>query len=187
MLYTSHKLLKLLLKPAEAAVLAALLLSPPAFALKSDSQQPINIESREQLADLNANKMVFLGQVHATQGTIEVHADKAELQRDSDNHLQSIRAWGKPVTYKQVMDNGKTLHSESSVLEYSPQSGDIILSGKATIWQGDSHITGERIEYNQNSHKMKASNANTSGGRVQSTFIPADFKSKDSSSKKSGK
>lgn len=185
MLSTTQTFLHTLTYPVKAALLTILLLNSPAFALQSDSQQPINIESNEQLADLNENKIVFLGKVSATQGSIELHAEKAELQRDTDNQLKSIRTWGNPVTYKQMLDNGKTLRSESSTLEYFPITGDIILSGRATVWQGDSFVSGERIEYNQNSHKMKATNANTSGGRVQSTFIPADMKSDKKSDKKS--
>ena len=57
-----------------------------------------------------------------------------------------------------------------------PQETKIVLQGRAVIWQGESKMSGERIEYNINSQKMRAYNNNSQGGRVSSTFVPADFK-----------
>ena len=146
-----------------------------AFALKSDTQQPLNVQSNEQLADLQANKLFFIGDVAATQGTIEVHCDKAELTRNDKNELKEVMTWGKPVTFRQQLDDGKILRSQSSTLQYLPLTGDIVLTGNATVWQGESHVSGEKIVYNTVSQKMKANNANNQNGRVKSTFIPQEF------------
>ncbi|MCR5536472.1 MAG: lipopolysaccharide transport periplasmic protein LptA [Succinivibrio sp.] len=148
------------------------------WALSTDKDQPIHIESKEQLADMKANKVIFSGSVKATQGSIELLAEKAELTRDASGELKSVQCYGKPVTFKQVQDNGKTIRSQSSVLEYLPLQHEVILSGKATIWQDGSHVDGERIVYNLKTEKMKASNANTQDGRVHSTFMPSDFNKK---------
>lgn len=163
---------------ALALGLAAL---PSAQALQSDSSQPLNVSSKEQLADLQANKLYFIGDVHATQGTIEVNCDKAELIRNDKNELKEVNSWGKPVTFRQELDNGKILRSQSSVLRYFPLTGDIVLTGNATVWQGDSHVSGEHIEYNLKTQKMKANNANSQGGRVMSTFIPQEMQSQNKS------
>lgn len=148
-------------------------------ALQNDSSQPLNVESVHQLADFQANKLYFIDRVHATQGSIEVFADKAEIVRDDKNQVKEVNSWGKPVKFKQLLDNGKILKSESSVLNYYPQSGDIVLTGNATVWQGESHVSGDHIEYNFNTQKMKANNNNSEDGRVHSTFIPQEMKSSD--------
>jgi lipopolysaccharide export system protein LptA len=148
------------------------------WALSSDRDQPIHVESKEQLADLKSNKVIFSGAVKATQGSIELLAEKAELTRDEKGALKSVQCYGKPVTFKQKQDNGKTIRSQSSMLEYFPQQNEVILSGKATIWQDESHVDGERIVYNLKTEKMKATNANTQDGRVHSTFMPSDFNKK---------
>lgn len=154
-------------------------MSMEAFALKSDSEQPINIVSKEQIADFNSNKAIFLKDVVATQGSIELRADKAELTRNSKGELEEVVAYGKPATFKQTQDNGKIIRSQSSVIQYIPSRKTLVLTGRATIWQDKSHVDGERIEYNTVTKQLKATNANHQGGRVQSTFIPQELK-KDS-------
>ena len=177
MRFTIHNLLKAPVGTLVPMVIAlSAILSSPAYALKSDREQPINVESVEQSADLQANKLVFSGDVVATQGSIKVKADKIEITRNSDGTLKSIIAYGSPTTFEQQQDNGRYIRSRSSTLSYIPQETKIVLQGRAVIWQGESKMSGERIEYNINSQKMRAYNNNSQGGRVSSTFVPADFK-----------
>ena len=153
MRFTIHNLLKAPVGTLVPMVIAlSAILSSPAYALKSDREQPINVESVEQSADLQANKLVFSGDVVATQGSIKVKADKIEITRNNDGTLKSIIAYGSPTTFEQQQDNGRYIRSRSSTLSYMPQ------------------------ETNINSQKMRAYNNNSQGGRVSSTFVPADFK-----------
>lgn len=154
-------------------------LSLPAYALKSDQQQPINVESIEQSADLQANKLVFSGDVVATQGSIKITADKVEVNRGSNGTLKSVIAYGTPVTFEQQQDNGAYIRSRSTTLSYLPDETKIVLQGRVVIWQGESKMSGERIEYNISTQKMHAYNNNSQGGRVSSTFVPSDFKKKN--------
>ena len=167
-----------LLNSAAAAVL--LCAAPASLALEGDTDQPLNVASVEQLADLQANRLYFIEKVHAPQGSIEVYADKAEIVRNDKNEVKEVNSWGKPVTFKQLLDNGKILRSQSSVLQYYPLTGDIVLTGNATVWQGESHVSGDHIVYNTKTQKMKANNTNSQDGRVHSTFIPQEMKSGDS-------
>lgn len=145
------------------------------WALKSDQSQPINVTSLEQSADLQANKLLFSGDVQATQGTIKLNANKVEVTRNSNGTLKSIVAYGNPVKFEQQQDNGRYLKANASTLSYFPDETRIVLNGRATIWQGESKMSGERIEYNINTQKMRAVNNNAQGGRVSSTFVPSDF------------
>ncbi len=157
-------------------VLMIALASQSAFALKDDAEQPLNIISKEQIADFEANKAIFIKDVVATQGSMELHADKAELTRNSNGELQEVKAYGRPATFKQKQDDGKIVHSQSSIIQYLPEKNLLILIGRATIWQDNSHVDGERIEYNTVTRQLKASNENSQGGRVQSTFMPQEMK-----------
>ncbi len=148
----------------------------PANALQSDYEQPINVVSQEQMADLKANKMVFEGNVEATQGTMKIVADKVEVERSDSGQLKSIIAYGNPVTFEQTLDNGKPIHTSSRTLSYFPGESLVIISGGATIWQGESRMTGERIEYNIQTQRMRAENQRSQGGRVSSTFVPAELR-----------
>ena len=119
--------------------------------------------------------MIFAGDVVATQGTMEIKAEKIEITRGDDNKLESIIAYGQPVTFKQILDNGKPIHTRSATLSYLPKQSLVVLSGKASIWQNESSMSGERIEYNIVTQKMRADNASRQGGRVSSTFVPAEL------------
>lgn len=168
------------LKRIKWALVAPLVITANAYALQSDSSQPINIAADEQFADLKDNKAVFSGNVEASQGSILITADKAEIQRDASGALESVKTFGHPTTFKQKQDDGKLIRSQSSVIEYYPKQNLVVLSGRATIWQDSSHVNGERIEYNTLTQKLKASTNKSKGGRVKSTFIPQELKSNNS-------
>ena len=78
---------------------AAVLTAGAALSRSDDYSQPITVVSAEQLADLKANKIIFSGDVVATQGSMEINADKIEVTRSADGKLKSIVAYGKPVTF----------------------------------------------------------------------------------------
>ena len=168
MQYSTQKLSKLLL-------VGLLLVSSNAYSLKNDTEQPLNVVSKEQVADFNSNKAIFLGNVVATQGSMELKADKAELLRNEQGELQEVIAYGKPATFKQLQDNGKVVNSQSAIIHYLPEKNLLILIGRATIWQDNSHVNGEKIEYNTVTKQLKATNDNSQVGRVQSIFIPQEF------------
>ena len=86
-----------------ALILAGCALS--AQALQSDYSKPIDVVSEQQMADLKANRIVFEGNVEATQGTMKIKADKVEVERAADGKLKSIVAYGNPVTFEQTLDS----------------------------------------------------------------------------------
>ena len=163
-------------RKTKLVLLMIALASQSAYALKDDTEQPLNIISKEQIADFESNTAIFIKDVVATQRSMELHADKAELSRNSKGELQEVKAYGKPATFKQLQDDGKLVHSQSSIIQYLPEKNLLILIGRATIWQDNSHVDGERIEYNTVTRQLKASNENSQGGRVQSTFLPQELK-----------
>lgn len=156
--------------------MALLLMLGSAFALQSDRNQPINVVSSEQIADLQANLISFIGNVEATQGSMKILADKIDVTRNTDGSLRDITAYGKPVRFSQMPDKGKLINANSSVLKYTTNNNMLVLTGRAIITQGESRLTGERIEYNLNTQIMKANTSQMQGGRVSTTFIPSDVK-----------
>ncbi|MDU7766632.1 MAG: LptA/OstA family protein, partial [Serratia marcescens] len=72
---TKNQLRNLLLG---SLVLAA---SAPALALKSDSSQPVSIDSLKQSLDMQSNVSTFTDNVVIKQGTIDIRADKVVVTR----------------------------------------------------------------------------------------------------------
>jgi len=167
------------------AVVVMAFSSLPAQALKDDHEQPLHVVSKEQIADFEENKAIFLVDVVATQGSMELLADKAEVFRNENGQLKEVKAYGKPAKFKQLQENGKVIHSRSAIIQYLPEQNLLILIGRATIWQENSHVDGERIEYNTITKQLKATNENSQGGRVQSTFIPKELQSDGNSNNSS--
>lgn len=68
------------------------ILSLPAVALKSDSQQPIQIDSVKQSLDLEKNITTFTGNVVIKQGSIDVRADKVVVTRPNGDAKDGCRS-----------------------------------------------------------------------------------------------
>ena len=64
-----------------AFLTACLAMSFSAYALKGDTDQPINIDSGSQSLDMNSNTVIFSDGVSITQGSIKVNASKVTIVR----------------------------------------------------------------------------------------------------------
>ncbi len=93
--------------------------SLPALAVTGDTTQPIHINSAQQSLDMQANTVTFTGNVVVTQGTIEVKADKVVVTRPQGAQGQEvIEAFGNPVTFFQMQDNGKPVKGRAQKVRY---------------------------------------------------------------------
>lgn len=158
----------------KSAILTALLsLSLSAYALKSDTDQPINIDSGSQSLDMNTNRVVFSDGVVITQGTIKVNASQVTIIRQ-EGKREIIEAVGNPVTFQQTLDGGKPLNGQGNHVQYDLNNEFLTLSGNAELKQLDSYIKAPRITYDVRKQQLKA----TSGGksRVKTVLVPAQLK-----------
>lgn len=157
--------------------LAALLLSSSfsAYALKGDTDQPINIDSGSQSLDMTSNTVVFTDNVLITQGSIKVTADKVTITRQ-EGKKETIDASGSPVTFQQTLDDGKPVNGKGSSVHYDLNSEFLTLIGNAELKQLGSFIKASKITYDVKKQQLKA----TSGGktRVKTVLIPNELQSK---------
>jgi lipopolysaccharide export system protein LptA len=102
------------------ALLALFALTTPATApaLKSDRDQPADIQSRELDADERTEIAIYQGGVRYRQGSRRIGADRLEV-KSHDDEVESARAWGRPLT-----------------IDLRPERS-----------QQDAHATAERLEY----------------------------------------
>lgn len=145
-----------------------------AHALKSDTDQPINIDSGSQSLDMNTNTVVFNDNVLITQGSIKVTANQVKIIRQ-EGKKETIEATGSPVTFQQTLDDGKPVNGQGSSVHYDLNSEFLTLIGNAELRQLDSHIRAARITYDVKKQQLKA----TSGGksRVKTVLIPNQLNS----------
>ncbi|KAE9538979.1 lipopolysaccharide transport periplasmic protein LptA [Ursidibacter maritimus] len=160
---------------------AFLTMSMSAYALKGDTDQPINIDSGSQSLDMDNNVVVFTDNVLITQGSIKITANKVTITRQ-EGKKEKIDANGSPVTFQQTLDNGKPVNGKASSVNYDLGSEFLTLIGNAELKQLDSFIKAERITYDVKKQQLKA----TSGGksRVKTVLIPTQLQENKQNSKK---
>ncbi|HGJ5876835.1 MAG TPA: lipopolysaccharide ABC transporter substrate-binding protein LptA [Arsenophonus sp.] len=153
------------------------ILSLPAVALKSDSQQPIQIDSVKQSLDLEKNITTFTENVAIKQGSIDVRADKVVVTRPNGDAKQMIvEAYGMPATFYQLQDDGKPIKGHSDKVRYEIDKELVILTGNAYLEQLDSNIKGDKITYLVPTQQMEA--FSDKGKRVTTILLPSQLQEK---------
>ncbi len=147
-------------------------LSTAAYALKSDVEEPVQIEADSAVFDKNAGTATYDGNVIIRQGTLEILATHIEINAPA-NEIQSIIATGSPVSLKQKMENGKLAQGKAGKLQYLVKDKRLIMDGNAELMQDQDHFTSNHIEYLTDSGQLKAGSSGKSG-RVSAVFYPTN-------------
>ena len=176
---------------AAALFACGLLAAGSAWALKSDKNQPININSDHaefRTDPKNANNGVgtYTGHVVITQGSIVIDGDKAVFHV-INNDLDSAEVYGNPVTFQQQPDTGEPMNGQSQELTYDVPKNQVTLITSAKLTQvvlshitkgqikGDSPglrlVTADHILYNTDTQHVVAKGANEDE-RVHISFPP---------------
>ncbi|EJN3802476.1 lipopolysaccharide transport periplasmic protein LptA [Vibrio alginolyticus] len=145
------------MKPLHLSLLALVLAAPQALALKSDTQQPVYINSDTQQVDMKSNQVVFEGDVSLRQGSINIDADRIVVTRDPKTEaIKQIQAFGKPAKFSQLMDDGKTLSGQATELDYRISTDELTMKGQAQLAQDNNTIKGSSIRYQIGKQKLVA-------------------------------
>ncbi len=153
----------------KVALLSAL--SFGAYALSTDSEQPIYIDSDVQTLDMKSNQVTFTGDVKLVQGSIEVEADKVIVFRNAaDGSIQRVEAFGDLATFRQETDDGKELKGKAEELYYSMEDDLLTMIKRAELKQDGSIIKGPKIRYKISTETMFADGSSES--RVSTVLQP---------------
>lgn len=132
----------------KAAALTFLTVSAPAFALQSDSSQPIQIEADQGSLDQANQTTTFSGNVIIKQGTLNINAAAVTVSRN-DKGEQVMKANGKPVKFSQQLDGNKgTVNGQANQVDYASATGIVVLTGSARVQRGGDVAQGAVITYN---------------------------------------
>lgn len=154
-----------------------LAISVPAMALKDDTQQPIVVNSEKQSLDLEKNVTTFTQNVVIKQGSIDIRADKVIVTRPGgDSKKIVIEAFGNPVTFYQLQDDGKPIKGRGEKMTYEMDKELMTLTGKAYLEQLDSNITGDKITYLVPTQQMEAFSGK--GKQVTTVLLPSQLQEK---------
>ncbi len=149
-----------------------LLTSPLVFALESDSEQPIYIDSNTATYNDKAQTSIYIGNVVTVQGTLKVNSDKLVVYL-RNGEINKLVATGKPARFEQLPAKGKEkIKGEALIGEYYPDKNLLILKKNAIVWQGGNKSASEIIRYDSKNSLIKAGEKSSDSKRVHSVFKP---------------
>jgi lipopolysaccharide export system protein LptA len=155
--------------PSLLVVLLPLLAAPALEARKNDRDQPMNVRSDRQSGGLGDNdNIVFVGNVEITQGSLQVNAATATVERRGSD-VQRIVLEGSPVRIRQENDRGEVVDAQAARVTYAPDNEILLLAGGARVAQDRGEFTAETIRYNVDTGSIDSGG---DGGRVMTTIQP---------------
>ena len=155
------------------ALLVGLLLAIVASALPDDRDQPIRITADTAIRDEKQGFTVYSGNVHMTQGSMDIEADKLTIFHETAQ-ADKIVAEGKPARMQQkpAVDE-PMVRAHAEIIEYYKIEERVHFRIDAHIDQDGASVTGDSIDYFIAEQLVKAdSDKATEGNRVQ-VVIPA--------------
>ncbi len=150
-------------------ICASLLYCATAFALSTDSEQPINIEADRAEADDVRKTTIYRGDVVITQGTLKITGETVTIYYNESGDLTKLVSVGKPARFHQLPDGKPDLpknyqKAEAKRMEYYEGKNLIVLLGNAVYGQGGDRVAAERIVYDSKRSRMKAESRTAASG-----------------------
>ena len=151
--------MKALLAPL---ALALGLIAQPAFAERTDRQQPVNIEADHMTVDDRNKVHVFEGNVILTQGSLLIKGDKLVVTQDAAGFQNGVAtaSGNKLATFRQKRQaTGEYVDGEAERIEYDSRNEKARLFNRARVTSGGDEVRGAYIEYDAISENYLATNA----------------------------
>ena len=156
-----------------------LLFSQASFALESDKDQPITLDSNTATYDDASETSIYTGNVISIQGSLRVESDKLVVYF-KDGDADKLVFTGNKARFKQTPKEGDDdITGEAMTGEYYPKKNLLVLIENATVWQGTGTYSSELIEYDSRNSVVKAGETSSDAKRVHVTIQP---KSKEKAS-----
>lgn len=149
-----------------------LVMSSQVMALKSDTDQPVHIDSNTASYDNGKGISIYTGNVITVQGSLHINSNKLVVYV-KEGEVHKMVFTGKPVKFRQRPSEGKEeIHGEGLTGEFYPKKNRLILIEKAMVSQGNNRSASRLIIYDSESSIIKAGEHSSDQKRVHSVFKP---------------
>ncbi len=146
------------------------LFATSAAAEQSDFKKPIEVKAESQFLDGKNKKSVLIDNVQIVQGSLNILADRVEVEATEGKGKEVFIATGKPAIYKQKLDDGRTVEARAFEIRYEVSNRTIGLTGNAELIQNSSVVKGDSIVYNMVKEQLMAKGDGSGDGRVTTVF-----------------
>lgn len=142
------------------------------WALESDPDQPITIDSNTATYDDVTTTSIYTGNVISIQGSIRVNSDKLVVYF-VEGDAEKLVFTGNKAKFKQTPNPGaEDITGEALTGEYYPKKNLLKLIDDATVWQGSATYTSDLIEYDSKRSIVKAGDKASDAKRVHVLLKP---------------
>ncbi|MGZ8135979.1 MAG: lipopolysaccharide transport periplasmic protein LptA [Methylococcaceae bacterium] len=146
------------------------------YALESDSEQPIIIDSNTATYDDATGTSIYTGNVISIQGSIRVNSDKLVVYL-KDGDAEKLVFTGNPAKFKQTPSEGaEDIIGDALTGEYYPKKNLLILIDQAIVRQGNATYSSQHIEYDSKTSVVKAGEKASASKRVHVILKPKTAK-----------
>jgi len=154
-------------------------LAIPAAAEKADREKPIRYSANSLDGNETEQSLLLSGKVEVVQGTIVLKADRVVLKQQADG-TYNVSATGKPVTFRQKMDNSEEfVDAQALRIEYLGSKDLVELYEQGWIKRGRDELRGNFLTYNSSNGAFAgrgtwppAATAPAGDGRVSGVIQP---------------
>jgi len=153
-------------------IIAILVMSQFAMALKSDADQPVTIDSNTARYNDKTGTSIYTGNVVTIQGSLHINSDKLVVYV-KQGEIDKMIFTGKPAKFRQLPGVGKDeIHGEGLTGEYYPSKNKLILIEEAVVSQGSNRSASRIITYDSKNSVIQAGEKSSNSKRVHSVFKP---------------
>lgn len=153
-----------------ACGLFALACASGVAARSSDRTKPMDIDAGRHEGSIEGNgTSIFSGGVTITQGTLDIRADRADIQQRGGQPVRAVLT-GRQAVLKQQMDDGTPMTARADRIEYDLTSEVVVLIGNYTVTTPRGSTTGQRLTYDLKSGRVES--GGEGNGRVQLRILP---------------
>ncbi len=155
---------------AVACGLLALACATGAFARSSDRTKPMEIDAGRHEGSIEGNgTSIFSGGVTITQGTLDIRADRADIQQRGGQPVRAVLT-GRQAVLKQQMDDGTPMTARADRIDYDLTSEVVVLIGNYTVTTPRGSTSGQRLTYDLKSGRVES--GGEGNGRVKLRILP---------------
>jgi lipopolysaccharide export system protein LptA len=149
---------------------AMLLPFTPAHALKTDRQQPLEVQADATDGTLGDGTATLRGHVEIRQGTLLIEADVARVER-VEGRVRRFELEGQPVHLQQEIEAEGLVAAEAHRVDYEVATGLVTLTGAAEVDHPQYQISGEVLRYDMNVQHFQGSGGEEDG-RIEIRMKP---------------
>ena len=148
----------------------------PLLALKTDRQQPLEVNADSTEGSLGDGIATLRGNVEIRQGTMLIQSDVAEVEK-VDGRVRKFELKGNPVHLQQEIEEEGVVTAEAKNVVYIVATGIVTLTGEADVIHPQYHISGEVLEYDMNTQHFQGSGGDGNGRiriRLEPEVVPGN-------------